>query len=194
MHTLGIVLGYHGCDRSVGEKVLAGNVDLRISNNDHDWLGSGIYFWENNPKRALEWARQIQKNPQIAPKAKIKESFIIGSIIQLGDCLDLLETESVQLVKNAHHAFVNSCKTTGLPIPKNFGGEDVVMRKLDCAVINYLHEVMEKDDKSFDTVRAAFLEGGALYENAGFRELTHIQICVRNPKQIIGYFRVREDY
>jgi hypothetical protein len=36
---------------------------------------------------------------------------------------------------------------------------------------------------------AAFIEGLPLYENAGFHEQTHIQICVRKPEQIIGYFR-----
>lgn len=40
------VLGYHGCDRAVGEKVLANKEHLRASDNDYDWLGTGIYFWE----------------------------------------------------------------------------------------------------------------------------------------------------
>ena len=45
------VLGFHGCDRSVGENVLSGKTRLRKSSNDYDWLGNGIYFWENNPQR-----------------------------------------------------------------------------------------------------------------------------------------------
>ena len=51
------VLGYHGCDRKVGEAVLAGKKELKQSKNEHDWLGHGIYFWENNPQRALDWAK-----------------------------------------------------------------------------------------------------------------------------------------
>ena len=47
-----LVIGFHGCDRSVVEQV--------ISTNDYDWLGSGIYFWENNEERAWQWAVTTQ--------------------------------------------------------------------------------------------------------------------------------------
>lgn len=47
-----LVIGFHGCDRSVVENV--------ISTNDYDWLGSGIYFWENNEERAWQWAVTTQ--------------------------------------------------------------------------------------------------------------------------------------
>ena len=64
------------------------------------------------------------------------------------------------------------------------------MRFLDCAVINSVHVMREDEDEpAFDTVRAAFIEGPPLYEDAGFHLETHVQICVRNPQQIIGYFR-----
>ena len=53
----GFLLGYHGCDEQVAENVLSGNDTLRPSTNDYDWLGHGIYFWESNPRRALETPR-----------------------------------------------------------------------------------------------------------------------------------------
>ena len=59
------VLGYHGCDMVTGEKVLAGKAHLRSSENDYDWLGSGIYFWENSARRALDWAKFARDNPQL---------------------------------------------------------------------------------------------------------------------------------
>lgn len=43
---------------------------------------------------------------------------------------------------------------------------------------------------AFDTVRALFPGSHALCESSGFREKTHIQICVRNPEMIKGVFRV----
>ena len=42
-------LGFHGCDESVADAVLAGNQQLFPSRNKYDWLGEGIYFWENSP-------------------------------------------------------------------------------------------------------------------------------------------------
>jgi hypothetical protein len=42
-------------------------------------------------------------------------------------------------------------------------------------------------------VRAAFVEGGQLYPDAGFSAKSHIQICVRNVACIKGYFRPLDD-
>jgi hypothetical protein len=44
----------------------------------------------------------------------------------------------------------------------------------------------------FDSVRGVFWEGRELYPNAGFREKDHIQICIRNPNCIKGFFYPRE--
>ena len=46
-------------------------------------------------------------------------------------------------------------------------------------------------ESAFDSVSAVFLKGQELYPEAGFLEKTHIQLCVRNQKQILGYFRSR---
>ena len=43
----------------------------------------------------------------------------------------------------------------------------------------------------FDSVRGVFVEGNPLYEGAGFHHKNHIQICIRNPNCIKGYFLPR---
>lgn len=64
--------------------------------------------------------------------------------------------------------------------------------------MNYLFEILrtaqESDPKSqpYTTVRALFPEGSKLYTDAGFWDKTHIQICVREPEQIHGVFRIPE--
>jgi hypothetical protein len=67
--------------------------------------------------------------------------------------------------------------------------EDLLKRYLDCAVIETIHQ-FNKDKKKpeFDSVRGVFFEGKDLYENAGFKEKNHIQIALRNPNCIKGYF------
>jgi hypothetical protein len=42
--------------------------------------------------------------------------------------------------------------------------------------------------KKFDSVRGVFWEGKELYPGAGFMERNHIQICLRNPNCIKGFF------
>jgi hypothetical protein len=66
-----------------------------------------------------------------------------------------------------------------------------LLRRLDCAVIETLHQLRsEAKLDSYDTVFGVFDEGDAAYPGAGFKEKTHIQLAVRNTDVIIGYFRV----
>jgi hypothetical protein len=50
----------------------------------------------------------------------------------------------------------------------------------------------KKCNETFDSVRGVFWEGNEPYPNAGFREKNHIQISVRNPNCIKGFFIPRE--
>jgi hypothetical protein len=80
-------------------------------------------------------------------------------------------------------------------IPANTGFTasdfDFKKRKLDCAVIRWAQRLAARNGKSFYTVRAAFWEGEQLYQNAGFKSQTHIQIAVLNPNCIKGIFLPR---
>jgi len=70
---------------------------------------------------------------------------------------------------------------------------DLIKRNLDCAVIETIHQFMrDKNKPEFDSVRGVFFEGKDLYENAGFKRSNHIQIAIRNPNCIKGYFIPRE--
>jgi len=196
----GIVFGFHGCDRRIGEKVLNGEQPLKESINAYDWLGNGTYFWENSPSRALEFATHLKNNPTKS-KTPIKDPFVIGAVISLGNCLDLLDFEKLNLLKYGYHLVEDTATSLSKPIPKNkVMGElsELMLRELDCAVIEALHKARKNGGfVPFDSVKGVFLEGRELYPNAGFREKDHIQICVRNPNCIKGIFLPRdfnEDY
>jgi len=69
---------------------------------------------------------------------------------------------------------------------------EVACRPLDRAVMETLHQAREDPlEKPFDTVRAVFPDGYQLYAGAGFWSKSHVQVVVRNPNCIKGYFRVR---
>ena len=193
MYASAFVLGFHGCEARVGERILAGKDRLRPSGNAYDWLGHGIYFWENNPKRALQWAEYVAAHPKLF-KTHIRQPFVLGAIIDLGRCLDLTEAESLGIVKAGHADMKRRFEAVGVPLPQNEQAgeddEDLVKRKLDCAVINFVHELREGERLDpFDSVRGAFFEGRPLYKGARIRAKTHIQLCVRNHDSIRGYFR-----
>lgn len=195
MTSQGFLLVFHGCDATVGELILQGKDHVRSSSNKHDWLGSGAYFWENSPIRALQWAKFLQSHPQLS-RTPIKTPFVVGAILNPGRCLDLTEVHSLGLLKDAYCEFRSSLENINLPLPVNEKGhssdEDLVKRYLDCAVIEFLHVLQAKKERPpFDSVRGAFFEGGDLYPGARISAKTHIQWCVRNAqKSIVGYFRV----
>lgn len=191
----GIIFGFHGCDRSVGEKVLNGEQPLKESINSYDWLGNGTYFWENSPSRAFEFATHLKNNPTKS-KSPIKEPFVLGAIVSLGNCLDLLDYRKLNLLKLGYEVMASTGNLSKKPLPKNkpVGNlHELMLRELDCAVIETIHKIRAEEGLApFDSVKGVFWEGKELYPNAGFREKDHIQICVRNPNCIKGIFLPRD--
>lgn len=186
------ILGFHGCDQSVADDVISGKTTLVASQNDYDWLGHGMYFWENNPSRALEYAQVLRDNPKRNKGSIVKEPAVLGAIIDLGYCLNLFESKSLMLVKGAYELLCSSAEE--LPQNKSIKEDsDLLLRYLDCAVIETLHAYNKTHDyRPYDSVRSGFIEGKELYPNAGFKDKNHIQICVKNPNCIKGYFRPLE--
>lgn len=148
-----------------------------------------MYFWEHNSLRALEFAREVAHRPRHSGQ-KIKSPAVVGAVVDLGLCLNLLDSRFIELVDLAYEELVQSSVSAGTDLPKNTGGFDLLSRRLDCAVLRMLHQMrFEASKQPFDTVRSAFIEGDAVYPNAGFFRKTHIQLCVRNRACIKGYFR-----
>jgi hypothetical protein len=189
VHTLSasFVLGYHGCDRDVAERVLSGERFIPSTNN-YDWLGHGTYFWEANPKRGLEFANELATGRR--GSSEVTHPAVVGAIIDLGFCLDLTTSSGLEQVQLAYEVLVAvATKSSSGILPEN--NKDGLRRNLDCAVINMLHSIKKQNNgQSIDTVKGAFIEGEPIYKNSGFRKKTHIQLCVCNPDCIKGVFRV----
>lgn len=186
-----LVIGFHGCDASVAQKVVNGEMMLKPSQNDYDWLGSGIYFWENNVERAFEFAVEQSKRKGSC----IKTPAVLGAVIDLGFCMDLIDTAYLKEIRHSYEMLValHQMNETPMPVNTKIGeGNDMVLRRLDCAVLELAHQSARlAGEPPFDSVKGAFWEGGELYPGAGFREKNHIQICVRNPNCIKGFFLPR---
>lgn len=181
------ITGFHSCERELGMRLLNGSDDLHPSDNPWDWLGPGVYFWEQNPYRALAYAVEAAQRHQKF-SGKIKTPFVIGAIIELGNCLNLVEPNSINIVKEAHANLLGVVRDSGEKMPVNKDAN----RRLDCAVIKYVHESNKKVGIApYDTIRSPFQEGGPIYEGANFTDRLHIEICVLNPEMIKGYFLPR---
>jgi hypothetical protein len=191
------VLGYHGCDKAIADRAVAGEIDLIRSERDYDWLGPGAYFWESDPVRAKEFAEWK------ANRGDFTRPVVVGAVIDLRNCLDLVARENVELLRKAHKAFLKIQKMADLPIPKNRSvkgqpNNDRILRFLDCAVFRHLHSILEGQAdgperiEPFDTVRGMFVEGRKVYPGSGFRQQSHVQIAVINSRCIRGVFFPRD--
>ena len=110
---------------------------------------------------------------------------------------DLRVRGDAELVRQAHQLFVEEAAKAGMALPKNQEAPndkspDKVLRYLDHAVIERLHQMVEESGQpQFDTVRSLFHEGKELYDESGFWDKTHTEIAVRTEACIIGYFLPR---
>jgi hypothetical protein len=186
-----LVLAFHGCDSSVKEKIILGKDKLIPSHNKYDWLGSGIYFWKNDLDRAYSYAKFLKEHPERAI-SNITEPAVLGAIIDLKYCLNLFEEKTLGYLKASYNILKEYKYKIGEELPENKKVEkegDVLIRNLDCAVIEMLHTYRKEQNlQEYDSVRSPFWEGKELYENSGFREKNYIQICIRNEHCIKGYF------
>jgi hypothetical protein len=181
-----LTLGFHGCDKSLLDAVVNNLQTLKYSRNKYDWLGSGIYFWENDYDRALDFAKNH-------PGRKIKSPAVLGAVIDPGFCLNLLNTKDRELVKKSHETIKNRIDNFERTLLSNYRNNNG-LHNLDCLVIENLHNIRHSlNQPPFESIRGAFTEGPELYPGAGFREKDHIQLCIRNPNCIKAFFIPRPE-
>jgi len=194
-----LMIGFHGCDESVMKDLINNPFEVKKSQEAYDWLGNGFYLWENNYKRALQWASDKQS------RDLLKNPAVVGIVYQLSHCLDFTDSEYIDLLPEYYDLMKNDFTLIGKALPKNKNLEkdkyhDLIIRELDCAVIEYMHQKIDEkikadikkngfsELKSFDTIRGVFTEGGPAFEGAGIQKRNHIQVCIRNLDCIKGFF------
>lgn len=124
-----LILGFHGCSKKVFDNVLHRGETLRKSDNSYDWLGNGIYFWGHSHERAMEWA--VNRYGE-------GDGYVIGAALDLGNCLNLTDYASSEVLRTGYELLRVRCETAGTEIPHNRiskKSRDVLLRDLDCAVI-----------------------------------------------------------
>src|SRR5206468_9579994 len=110
-----IVIGYHGCPEDFARDLLLGVKQVpawQPSTNDWDWLGHGIYFWEHSPERARRWAQDKFSKQTTTPA-------VIGAVIQLGRCFDLLDEAITATLASSFLELDSAFARTGRALPQN---------------------------------------------------------------------------
>ena len=137
------IVGYHGTRLSTARRLVEGEPFIYSRNND-DWLGHGIYFWEYAPKQAWDWAVKRYGRADAA---------VVGAMIRLGRCLDLLDPENGQVLLAGHDELKAEAKRLRVSLPKNRNK----FKYLDCAVFNYVYQSLADGGYHVETCRAVFV-------------------------------------
>lgn len=166
-----VVRCFHGTSTELAQ-VAVERRELPISRNPWDWLGDGIYFWEDNLLRAVQWAQERYGT----------DAAVLGTRVQLGMCLDLFDAKWVSVMKVAYERLARAYEEEGRELPRNRGGNHA----LDRGVINYMCENLYE----IEIVRGAFLEGSAIFPGSLLPNLTHVQIAVREPGRMSSPLRI----
>jgi hypothetical protein len=159
------VYGYHGTSLTFAQQIITNG--FKVSNNDYDWLGTGVYFFQDAPVRAWEWSKQQYPD----------QPAVIQSIIRLEDCLDLLDITWSSIITESYQSYLEQCQKINQPLPRQTKGA----HRLDCAVINYTVGYFEQISRqTVKSIRGVFLEGNPIFPNSYLFERSHVQIAIRD--------------
>jgi hypothetical protein len=178
------LVAFHGTRRTTAKKLIGGDA-FGVSENDDDWLGRGVYFWEFAPQQAWWWAERRYG----------AEAAVVGSLVRLGRCLDLLDPSNATLLRAAHADLDRTLQAAGQRLPENANNH----KYLDCAVFNWLYGTLAAAKRPVDSCRAVFVplqksKGmPRLWIRSGVFEGAHVQLCVREPSNILAVWPVRKD-
>jgi hypothetical protein len=186
------VLAYHGCDAVTRDDLVTRRLRaLDHSQNEYDWLGPGTYFFEDDPQRAMSFATQSAGNPgAMFTQRPIVTPAVVGAVLCLTSCLDM----TTQAGLTEFQLMLDLLAQSEVPLAQN-DPQRPLLRKLNNQVFTFLHGFRAEKHRPEDpwppyqVVRGAFMQGMPLGdEHSGFSREGHIQLTVRDPSAIVGWF------
>ncbi len=183
------IYGFHGTTADREKSI--NNCGFKHSRRKDKWLGEGIYFWQDAPKRAWEWAvdagRKRHQRPVVIG-AKIR--FEIGPQEGSEQYLDFLDISNEEDLVQTYRELRIDYERTGQELPPQTPDE----HGLDHEVIEKLVRNYKVQGVDIYAVRATFhQEGGPIYEfernnkrvESALYTRSQVQIAVRNAGIII---------
>ena len=163
-----LVYGYHGTSKRSAQRIIERG--FNPSTNNYDWLGTGVYFFQDAPKRAYAWASE--RYPE--------SPAVIKSELVLNRCIDLLDLDWYPIIRETYQMFVSEYQRGNVPLPRQ-NPQISKAHRLDCAFFNYIVEkILSSQDETIGCIRAVFNEGERIYPSSAIFDRSHIQIAIRD--------------
>ena len=120
------------------------------------WVMASIF---GKTARLVRWRMPSNRFHAKKRKNKIEHPAALGAILDLGHCLNLLDSQYVPVIQAGYQALAHWMDELDKPMPQNRPAADggaALLRDLDCAVINMVHATRREGGLlPFDSVRAA---------------------------------------
>jgi hypothetical protein len=133
------------------EKSVADAATEYLEKRDRDCLKGFVSSLQLKAIRhEMEWPKK---------QGKIRTPAVVGAILNLGNCFDLLDTRYTEALQRAWPMFKEARKANREKLPSNRDikhdtAKDKLLRYRDCAVINWTISEFEKSNVAFDAVRS----------------------------------------
>lgn len=160
-----IFVGFHGTTKSSADNILKTN-DFIFSHGDEEWLGTGVYFFEDFISHAYYWCDKYKCYPLWSI---LKSDIIADKIVDLND-------------PETYEQFYQLAKELRTRYHKRKDGKKREI--IDAVVLNVMYKT-----SPYDVARGIF-KGITGYDlkNKSFERIQvyphHIQLCVKNKKCI----------
>lgn len=171
------VYAHHGTSKERAGAIL--ETGFKQSEDQVEWLGFGIYFFEDAPSRAYQWGKKKYPGEEVC---------ILDAEIALERCLNLLDPEGVEKLKPNYSLHIAAVGVENAAMLKS---TRLGNRQLDCHVINFACERWAENDIAVHVVRGAFEEGDPLHSGgegvppSQILDRTHVQLAVRDCRAIL---------
>lgn len=154
------LFGYHGTTRDSANNILLTN-NFYVSEDDEEWLGPGVYFFENDIKQAYYYCIKAKK---------YKSWAILKSKITAEKIIDLIDTETFECFNEIAKEIKD----------RYWKRSDRRPRKLlNSVILNIMYKA-----NPYDVVRGIFpVPPTYIIERTNVTYM-QIQICVRNKSCI----------
>jgi len=179
------IRAYHATTRERAEIILRDG--FLSSQNSYDWLGEGIYFFQEAPNFAVHWASEDRK------EGTIEDLAIVAADIAIAGFIDLLDHEWGAVLRAAYETLDAQGDEEFRAVqakqkPFVVGSDERLGHWLDRYVIEASVTSLADRQKTVTGIRSAFWEGPELYPNSHVMDRQHIQVAVRDPSAIRNHW------
>src|SRR6185312_8135043 len=185
---------------SRAQSIMAGTSDFPISRSPGDWLGRGIYFWQDAPTRAEVWAK-------FRCASSGEEPAVLSADISLERCVDFFDLKHFRELRKACPRFEKYEQGKGLSSSQAelrvaggrvFTSDDPnpdprtrkqILNNKDRALIDWYVESLRSSGYQVGSVRGIFLDGQAIFAESFLFDWSHVQVAVLE-RSVISNLRI----